>query len=400
MKAAGGVPDCATDASRVRRAPCVGTSLAKPPAMAVLELSVVPLDAIRSAALRFATRSQVVTSILGRRDTRIAVLGGAQVLFLLGLTVRWPIAMYFIGPLVLGVVHLAADVRYLAFRLTSPRGFLAASAVVATLLTVARVCVGVHAATATLGARIDMGLGLLWVALALVLRFRDSPRKLALAAPAFLGAAASILSYAQWVDLALVHLHNVGAFVMWFALYRRRPGWAVVPAVLAAVAAAFLLSGVYLPWTAHHGGLTAFGQRATHLSAGFAPGLASHAAMAVTTTLVFLQSVHYAVWTGWIPQDCLRGEGTPTFRMTVRSLRADFGTVALALIACCAIGFASLACWHLRQSVSWYMTLARAHVWFEIAALAYFVGRADVTVLSRAPGRGAPACTLHIATEP
>jgi hypothetical protein len=369
-------------------------------AMAVLELAILPLDALRGAALRFATRSHLLTRLLGRRDTRIAVLGGAQVLFLLGLTVRWPIAMYFIGPLVLGVVHLAADVRYLAFRLTLPRGFLVASAVLATLLTIARVCVGVHAATATLGARADMGLGLIWVALALALRFRDSPRKLALGAPAFLGATAVILVYALWVDLALVHLHNVGAFVMWFALYRRRPGWAVVPAALAALAAAFLLSGVYLPWTAHHGGLIAFGQRATHLSAGFAPGLASRTAMAVTTTLVFLQSVHYAVWTGWIPQDCLRGEGTPTFRMTVRSLQADFGPVVLALIACSAIGFASLACWHLRQSVSWYMTLARAHVWFEIAVFAYFVGRADVTVLSRSPGRGVPACTLHTATQP
>jgi hypothetical protein len=69
--------------------------------------------------------------------------------------------------------------------------------------------------------------------------------------------------------------------------------------------------------------------------------------------------------------------------MTVRSLERDFGRAALALIVLVTVGFAVAAVGHLRQSVGWYMTLARAHVWFELAVFAYFVGRAEPAPASR-----------------
>jgi hypothetical protein len=355
--------------------------------MLALEYAVSPLDVARRAAMRVATRSDLLTRILARRDTRIAVLGTAQVLLLLGLTVRWPVAMYFIGPVVLGVAHLAADVRYLALRLPLPRALLVASVVLAVTLTAVRLCVGIHVANATLGARADVVLGALWVGIALALRFHASRAGLLLAVPAFLALTGFLVVQAARVDLALVHLHNVAAFVMWLALFRRAPGWASVPVVVTALAVAFLMSGSYLPWTDAHGGLVAFGQRASRLASGLAPGLRPGLATSIAATLVFLQSVHYAVWTGWIAQDCQPGEGTPTFRMTVRSLLVDFGPVALGLIIAAIVGFAALACWHLRQSVSWYMTVARAHVWFELAVFAYLAGRPQRPSVSRSTPR-------------
>jgi hypothetical protein len=367
----------------------------------ILERAVAPLDAARSATLRLLCRSPLLTRVLARRDTRIAALGSAQVIALLGLTMRWPIAMYFIGPVVLGVAHLAADVRYLVFRLPLPRALVLVSAVLAVLLTVVRLCVGVHVASGALGARVDMVIGALWVGIALAVRFARSPSKLLLGAPLFLASAGLIVMHAPAVDLLLTHLHNVAAFVLWLSLYRRRAGWAALPVALAAVGAAILLSGVALPWTSQHGGLLAFGQRASRLASGFAPGLAPTSAMAITTTLVFLQSVHYAIWTGWIAQDCLPGQGTPTFRMTVRSLTADFGAVALGLILCTMVGFAAVACWQLRASVSWYMTVARAHVWFELAVFAFLVGRAHDAVASQ-PGPcdlDAPAVNVGAAQQ-
>jgi hypothetical protein len=344
--------------------------------MQALEHAVAPLDVLRRAAFRTATQSSTLTRILARRETRIAALGSAQVLVLFALAVRWPVAMYFVGPVVLGVAHLAADVRYLVFRLTLPRALVVTSAVLAVLLTTVRLCVGLHVANAILGAEADMALGALWVGVALGLRFQGSPVKLAVGAPVFLAAAAFLVTQAALMDLALVHLHNVFAFVLWITLFRRRPGWAALPLLVVVLALAFLLSGRYLPWTAEHGGLLAFGQRGARLASGFAPGMTARTAMAITTTLVFLQSVHYAVWTNWIAQDCLPGEGTPTFRMTVRSLTADFGKVGLGLVVLIIVLFACAACWRLHASVSWYMTLARAHVWFELAVFAYFVGRA------------------------
>jgi hypothetical protein len=92
-------------------------------------------------------------------------------------------------------------------------------------------------------------------------------------------------------------------------------------------------------------------------------------------TFVFLQGVHYATWTGWIPQDDLRTEGTPTFRMSVRALLADFGPVAFGLIVLAAVVFAGLALWDIHRSFTWYMNLAKSHGWFECAMLAYLLVR-------------------------
>jgi len=354
--------------------------------MLTLEQAATPFDLVRGATLRFTTRSRLVTRILARRDTRIAALGSLQVLVLLAATLRFPVALYFVGPVVLGVVHLAADVRYLCVRVTPPKALWLASAVLAGALTVVRVCVGLHVASATLGAQVDMGVGSVWVGVALALRvsdaassFRTNAVMLAIVAGTAL-AARWLMTHAALCDVVIVHGHNLLAFVLWFALFRPRAslGWAALPMVLVVAASAVLLSGAWVPWTSQHGGLLAFGQRAARLGAGLAPGASSRVATAVAMTFVFLQSVHYAVWTNWIPQDCLPGEGTATFRMTLRSLKADFGPRALALIAFVTVGFGLLACWHLRQSVAWYMTLARAHVWFELAVFVYFVGRPGV----------------------
>ena len=84
----------------------------------------------------------------------------------------------------------------------------------------------------------------------------------------------------------------------------------MLPLVLTAVFAGLLVSGVMLPWTFQHGGAQAFGTRAERLGMWVAPGASPELAVALATTFVFMQGVHYAVWTGWIPQDSLCGEGT------------------------------------------------------------------------------------------
>jgi hypothetical protein len=345
--------------------------------MGPLEYAAVPLDVLRGATLRTATRSRTLTRVLGRRDTRIAALGALQVTLLFALAMRWPVAMYFVGPVVLGVLHLAADVRYLAFRLTLPRLLLGASLALALGLTVVRACVGLRVASPILGARVDILVGAAWVGLALVLRLSRQPARLAIALVPFAAALGGMLAFPQMVDLLLTHGHNCAAFVLWFTLFRRqgRTGWAASPLVLVGVATLVLLSGVWIPWTSAHGGLMAFGQKAARLGMGLAPGAGARLSVSVAAAFVFLQSVHYAVWTGWIAQDCLPGEGTPTFRQTVRSLERDFGRVGVIAIVVVTAVFAVAAYGHIRESVAWYMTLARAHVWFELAVFAYTVGR-------------------------
>jgi hypothetical protein len=230
--------------------------------MMVLEAAAAPLDRLRGPTLRLLSQIPVLRNVLSRRDSRIAVLGAAQVLLLFGITLRWPIALYFLGPVVFGVVHLAADVRYLVFRFTLPRALLRASLTLAAALTAVRLCVGLHVANPTLGARIDIALGAGWVGLALVLRLRESPRARAWLLPIFAASAVFMVVHAPSFDLVLTHLHNLTAFVLWLGLFRQRWRWALVPMFLVAIAAAILLSGVCLPWTFQQGGLAAFGQRA------------------------------------------------------------------------------------------------------------------------------------------
>src|SRR5262249_23180036 len=150
--------------------------------------------------------------------------------------------------------------------------------------------------------------------------------------------------------IVVVHLHNVVALVAWLALFRRRLRGSLAAVALVAAGAAVLLSGATLPWTAAHGGLFAFGMHAERLGAWLAPGARPELAVAVLATFVFLQGVHYAAWVGWIPQDDLPTEGTPTFRMTVRALVRDFGPWALTLVIALAIGFVLLGVWNVRAS--------------------------------------------------
>jgi hypothetical protein len=338
-----------------------------------LELAAIPLDLARRTTLRLATRSAWLTRVLARRDSRIACLATLQVALLFLLTLRAPVALFFIGPVLLGVVHLAADVRYLVLHRAPPKVLLVASAAVALTLTAVRAGIDFRLFALSRGDQVEVALGMLWIGVALAVALRGKGQKALVVAPLFVGVATYLLMNARLVGLALVHVHNVIALVAWFVLFRRRPGWAIVPLFLIVGLAAVLLSGAYAPWTLAHGGLLAFGVHAERLGAALAPGVRPDLAVALAMTFVFLQGVHYATWTGWIPQDDLRTEGTPTFRMSLRSLVTDFGPVALALIVIVALGFGGVALWDVRKSYAWYMSLAKSHAWFECAFIAYFV---------------------------
>src|SRR5580698_2974903 len=132
--------------------------------MQLLESAVLPLDALRRTFLQLATRSHVVAHVLGRRDLRLAALATAQVLVLFALTVRVPVATFFVGPILFGVVHLAADVRYLALRRAPSRVLLWASAAFATVIVGLRAAAGLHVLRLSIAEKADAVLGMGWVA--------------------------------------------------------------------------------------------------------------------------------------------------------------------------------------------------------------------------------------------
>jgi hypothetical protein len=342
--------------------------------MEALEVAVQPLDAARRAFLRLATKSALLTRILGKRDSRVLCMATLQVTVLFALAIRAPVALFFVGPLLLGVSHLAADVRYLAVRRDPSRALVYASIGFAVAITLARVLVDARVLRVAAGDRLDVGLGALWVGAAAMLAMESRRARAAtLAVTGF--AVALLLAHAHSVGLVLVHGHNLVAIAAWALLYRRGRLGSLLPILLVVVGTAALLSGVFLPSAAAHGALEAFGARASALGAWLAPWASAQSRPAVLMAFVFLQGVHYAAWTGWIPQDDLRGEGSPTYRMTLRGLLADFGPAVLGALLIGAIAFLALGVWDVRRALGWYMTLAKSHGWFELAFLTHFALR-------------------------
>lgn len=343
-----------------------------------LERRTSPLDAARRRVIAFALATPL-RSALSDRDRRLAVMATVGVLCALAATVAFPAVLFAVSPILLGVPHVASDVRYLVLRRRLPTwwkwGVLGGCAVMLAL----RIAQELGGPSELLRAEVSTGTAWLVAAALAGALVSGSWRRLCLALPliAVIGVYAQMAPY--WSVLGLTHGHNVIAIVLWLLLFRRRPAAVWFPVLLVACAAVWLVSGAATPVIASVGGATALGVDMTEVSRWLAPGLAPGAALAVTFTYVFLQAIHYSVWLGWIPQEDVRAEGTLTFRMSARSLLADFGLLGLlALAGACAlvIGFAAF---DLVRTRDVYLSLAAFHGYLELAMLAYLFTAASVT---------------------
>ena len=117
------------------------------------------------------------------------------------------------------------------------------------------------------------------------------------------------------------------------------------------------------------------GLRLGIIARGLAPGLAPHQAAAVVASFVFLQSVHYATWLVWVPQESLPGQGTFTFRMTGRSLFRDLGPVLLVLFVALWLGLLGWGAQGPLRALMAYVSLVSFHAWLELALAAYLLVR-------------------------
>ena len=321
----------------------------------------------------------------------MASLATAQVVLVLTLSVLFPVGMFFIGPMVLGIAHIAADARYLVLRQRLPKAFVVLSAISA----IAIVGLRVLQAQGVVHASIDLweaAVGALWLISALAFAARDRrARRRALAVGAGLGGLFVVgLMHASAANVVMMHAHNVIGIATWVFLYRKRKAWELLPIAVLTLGVVFILSGAALPWTYRAGGELAFGTHITAIGKWLAPGLTPHVAAGVVISFVLLQAIHYAVWTTWIPQEDLTGEGTLTFRMTVRGLIADFGFAGCALVGAVILGLAGLALFRIHDALSWYVTLSRFHGLLELAVIAFLFVRGEDLSRSAAPPMAQP----------
>lgn len=284
------------------------------------------------------------------REARVAVVATATVLLSFALTLVSPLLLLALGPIVLGVPHLVADVRYCVVRpgWHRDRGlWLAAVPVVA------------------VGFGAPVAVGLAGVGVAIVTARASTARRLV--GLALLGGLVLVAaSVGRWFDVALTHLHNAIAVALWLAWRPRMRRWHLVPLALLVGCTAVLVV-----WPRVDGFVALdLGVPLRSHFAQLAPGVPTALALPLVVSFAFLQSVHYALWLRVVPEEDRERPTPRTFRASLVALDRDLGRpiVRLALVA--ALALATWAAIDLFAARLGYLRFARFHAVLELCVLA------------------------------
>jgi hypothetical protein len=357
-----------------------------------LERSLAPLDQARRAWFRVVQHSRLLSTLLARRESRLALIVAVHAPLALGLAIYFPVPLFVLGPLVFGVVHVAADVRYLILRRALPTWW-------------RRVIAAFSGAFVALGAldasalwrtrpRLELVLATLFALFAVVAatlpgarpapggaraRRKDGGKssRAGIASASFIALGAAGWLWPETARLVLLHAHNLVAFLILFLLFPSRKRRLLIPLAVVGGLALTLASGVFYRVSLAGVGVTAFHVHLFEVADWVAPGLRADVAIGVTTAYLFLQSAHYLVGLVLIPQREQRTQGTLTFRMSFRGLLRDFGARGLALVVLLISLVLLGAAFDAPRAQGVYLSLGMFHAYLELAMLGYFWVRAE-----------------------
>jgi hypothetical protein len=329
-----------------------------------------PLDVARARVLRLLGRPGRV--LLADRTARVAAYAAVGLVGSLLVACFAPVWAFALGPIVLGVPHLLADVRYLVMR---PGLHRRAPLVVSVATPLA---IGMFAQSAAIG--LSAGFG--------AVAFARAPlrRKTAL----FAAWALVVLVAATWdreALLVVVHLHNFAAVALFVAAFARsrRVGIAIALAALAMAAALAggALDDVLLRFTSRATG-PATAADLSFMIDTLAPIADPVLGLRLTTLFVFMQGVHYVLWLRIIPDEARERPGIRSFASSLRALEHDVGQGVLVVFALGALAVAARATTSLEAARMLYLRGASFHAWLEIA-FALVLAAEGRTLLSRDP---------------
>lgn len=340
--------------------------------MQALDAVAAPLDALRRRLMRWGLAAPGLGWTLRSRDRRLGAHAALGVTAALLLTALFPAFLFVLGPLLLGVAHLLGDLRYLILRRPVPRG------VVALALLFSVGLLALRGAEFRGWVRPDASrecwLLELWVGASVVAAgvLARSAGRAALALGVVLTLGALAQRDPSLAQLVFAHAHNLIGVALWLWLFRRQVA-PVVPALLLLLAGSILtLSGITWSLAGAVGGLSFGGQELVEVVSWVAPGVPLRWLAGGVLSYIFLQAVHYSVWLSWIPQEDTRGEGTTSFRMSLRSLRAELRGwfwPAMGLVGLMpALGLARGAV----MARDTYLALASFHGYLEVTMAAVF----------------------------
>ncbi len=321
----------------------------------VVRATLWPLDRVRARILR--QFKVLLRPLVVDRELRVALTGVLLVAAAFVGALALPLWMLALGPIVWGIPHVLADVRYLVVRPGHHRRPWLVGLVGVPLLVVA-VGGGVVA-------------GLVGAGGALIAARCDGRRRAAGLAVVVVGVAGA-LSLGPAADLIFAHIHNFIAVGLWWA-WRRRAGRAhgwPLAIYVAGVVALGLGIGDGLVGSTLSAGWALGGMDGVWFAESLAPGLPSGWAARLVILFAFAQAVHYGVWVRLVPEED-RPQRTPrSFLASYRALESDFGPWPLALVG---LGCVALAIWavvDLAEARTGYLRMAIFHGHLELAAAA------------------------------
>jgi hypothetical protein len=345
-------------------------------AVARAEQALWPLDELRRSAFRLLAGRKLAGRLLARsRNARVSLLLAAHATAAFALAVVAPSFLIAVTPLMFGVPHLAADVRYLLIRRAWPRWWLCASVGFAAVLIVARLAAETGGRFAP-SLSVEQAIAAAWVLFGAATGLLAAPSRrgwLALAAAAVLAAFA--VGVPRPFRMLLLHGHNLLAVVLWLVLFRRRGRLLWAPVAVTLVGALLLSSGWLMAWTIAHGCLTVAGLHLLAAADWLAPGLPDRAALALTTSFAFLQAIHYLIWLVGIPAGDRPGDGGRTFRVAWRELVRDLGAGGVVVVVALTVAVSGAGLLAAAPTRRLFLSLASFHAWLELAVLAYVLAR-------------------------
>jgi len=335
-----------------------------------IERTLLPLDQARRAWLRLVLQGRLLAAVLTKREHRFAALVSVHAPVACTLAVYLPVPLFILGPVVFGVAHIAADLRYLVLRRALPRWWVGAICVFSGALVLLNA--GASLTGSRPDPRMELALGTLFALLGVAAAGADVPR---LRAPVAAGAIAALgalaLQFPDAARLALLHGHNLVALLLLLLLCSSRRSRLLAPlAVILSVGLA-LASGVFYRASLASTGVRAFDLHLLEVADLVAPGLRADFAIGLTTAFLFLQAAHYLTWLVVVPQREQRSEGTTTFRMSFRSLLSDFGPWGLGLVGSLTLLTLACAAFDAPRTQRAYLSLGAFHAYLELAMLAY-----------------------------
>lgn len=311
-----------------------------------------PADAVRAAWLRML--GPLVRPLLRDRGLRVLVGGASSCATALALATYAPLALLTIGPLLLGIPHLLADLRYLVVRQGLHRRS-ELKAWVAPFLLLSVLAPG-------------RGFGICAVGAATVVA--GGPR--VLRGAAFAGCAAAWLMCRELgllADVFLAHAHNLVAVAFWVAWTRAPAPRKALLLSFFALPGALILSGALDPLIAQAETWTASRWAGDGRALLRTLALSDHPIWAprLAVLFAFAQAVHYGVWLRLVPDEDRARAGVRSFAASYRALTRDLGSaVVLASVGLC-VGLLAFALSDLSAARHLYLRIALFHGPLEIA---------------------------------